>query len=373
MPIATLLVQSGCMFAASFIVGSLPLWFKSATSGQRLQIVSVLGMGLLVGAALTIIIPEGVSTLYAALPQDGHDGNESAIHATGVSLLAGFSLMLLIESLIPHPPSPPPQATDFTYESPPSSPASSEPTPRPSAQHLNSSTPMISKPKRMSVDDSASEGAATVSAVHGLNATLGLVIHGAADGIALGASSLASSNSSLGLVVFLAVLIHKGPTALGLTTTLLSLSLPLSSIRRRLMIFSCAAPAGAIATFLLVSAFGSRSLGGSRNGGDPLGWWTGIALLFSVDTLYDTQPFNADDPIGRIFSLCRYRHTTHILGYRLPCPQPQPSPSRKRAWPRTVSRRPYTGQVPTDSTVDGRDDPASVFEFVCRALAFIGR
>ncbi|ODO06777.1 hypothetical protein I350_04136 [Cryptococcus amylolentus CBS 6273] len=280
MPIATLLVQSGCMFAASFIVGSLPLWFKSATSGQRLQIVSVLGMGLLVGAALTIIIPEGVSTLYAALPQDGHDGNESAIHATGVSLLAGFSLMLL-QSLIPHPPSPPPQATDFTYESPPSSPASSEPTPRPSAQHLNSSTPMISKPKRMSVDDSASEGAATVSAVHGLNATLGLVIHGAADGIALGASSLASSNSSLGLVVFLAVLIHKGPTALGLTTTLLSLSLPLSSIRRRLMIFSCAAPAGAIATFLLVSAFGSRSLGGSRNGGDPLGWWTGIALLFS--------------------------------------------------------------------------------------------
>ncbi|ODN82337.1 hypothetical protein L198_07757 [Cryptococcus wingfieldii CBS 7118] len=140
---------------------------------------------------------------------------------------------------------------------------------------------MISKPKRMSVDDSASEGAATVSAVHGLNATLGLVIHGAADGIALGASSLASSNSSLGLVVFLAVLIHKGPTALGLTTTLLSLSLPLSSIRRRLMIFSCAAPAGAIATFLLVSAFGSGSLGGSSNGGDRLGWWTGIALLFS--------------------------------------------------------------------------------------------
>lgn len=47
------------------------------------------------------------------------------------------------------------------------------------------------------------------SAVHGLNATLGLVIHGAADGIALGASSL-SGRGSLGLVVFLAVLVHKG-------------------------------------------------------------------------------------------------------------------------------------------------------------------
>ncbi|WVQ74961.1 hypothetical protein IAR50_004569 [Cryptococcus sp. DSM 104548] len=229
MAIATLLVQSGCMFAASFIVGSLPLWFKSATTGQRLQAISVLGMGLLVGAALTIIIPEGVATLYAALPQDG--GSESATHATGISLLTGFSLMLLIESLIPHPPHPPSQGADFSYESPPSSPASVDATPRPSAQHLTSSSPMIAKPpKRMSVDDSASEGA-TVSSIHGLNATLGLVIHGAADGIALGASSLASGNSSLGLVVFLAVLIHKG--------------------------------------------------GSSSSDGDPLGWWTGIALLFS--------------------------------------------------------------------------------------------
>ena len=42
-----------------------------------------------------------------------------------------------------------------------------------------------------------------------LNATLGLVIHGTADGIALGASSL-SDRSSLGLIVFLAVLVHKG-------------------------------------------------------------------------------------------------------------------------------------------------------------------
>ena len=48
-----------------------------------------------------------------------------------------------------------------------------------------------------------------MSAIHGLNATLGLVIHGAADGIALGASSL-SESGSLGFIVFLAVLVHKG-------------------------------------------------------------------------------------------------------------------------------------------------------------------
>lgn len=73
-----------------------------------------------------------------------------------------------------------------------------------------------------------------------------------------------------------------GPTALGLTTTLLSLGLPISSIRQRLIIFSFAAPVGAILTFILVSAFGTSKVGGANAGGDALGWWTGVALLFSV-------------------------------------------------------------------------------------------
>jgi zinc transporter 9 len=42
-----------------------------------------------------------------------------------------------------------------------------------------------------------------------LNATLGLIIHAMADGIALGSSSL-SSSGGLGLVVFIAVIVHKG-------------------------------------------------------------------------------------------------------------------------------------------------------------------
>lgn len=49
----------------------------------------------------------------------------------------------------------------------------------------------------------------THAAAHGLSATLGLVIHGMADGIALGASSL-SDNEGLGMIVFLAIIIHKG-------------------------------------------------------------------------------------------------------------------------------------------------------------------
>lgn len=130
--------------------------------------------------------------------------------------------------------------------------------------------------------------------MEGLNATLGLVIHGAADGIALGASSR-SGSGSLGLIVFMAVLVHKGaspipvqvtelisgPTALGLTTTLLSLGLTPQMIRKRLTIFSFAAPIGAILTYLLVGAFGANT-GRQKDDVDGLGWWTGIALLFSV-------------------------------------------------------------------------------------------
>ncbi|WVF72836.1 hypothetical protein IAT40_007654 [Kwoniella sp. CBS 6097] len=280
MGLLLLLGQSACMFIASFAVGSIPLWIKSAASGRHLKMISVLGMGLLVGAALTIIIPEGVSTLFEALPQDRQGHDETAIHAIGISLLLGFALMLLIETLTPHPPhthSEPASPTSSRSHTPSSSMDSNH---RPPAQHLNSQTPIITKPKRMHVHE-GEDGSDGHSAMHGLNATLGMVIHGAADGIALGASSM-SGNGSLSLIIFLAVLVHKGPTALGLTTTLMSLNLPHTAIRRRLVIFSFAAPVGAILTYLLVRAFGSSSIGQVNRGEvDALGWWTGIALLFS--------------------------------------------------------------------------------------------
>lgn len=220
-----------------------------------------------------------------------------------------------IETLTPHPPSP-------HEHSSPSSPSSST-TPltdglhesgRPDLQHLDSRTPIM--PKRMHVcESSPSDKQCSASgALRGLNATLGMVIHGAADGIALGASSL-SAKGNLGLIVFIAVLVHKGqslpwvaellrgalisqgPTALGLTTTLLSLGLDHAGIRKRLLIFSSAAPLGAILTFMLVQLFGGNSTGfGSAHGHgkgedvDGLQWWTGIALLFSV------RPFDLKAP-----------------------------------------------------------------------------
>lgn len=155
-------------------------------------------MGLLIGAALAIIIPEcvagqderrdadrrGVSTMYTADP--------NSTHAMGISLLAGFAVMLLVENLSPHPPHPvdPEAIADDECEH-------HDHAPR---QPRGSMAPMLPK---------EAEECKTHAAAHGLSATLGLVIHGLADGIALGASSL-SGHAELGLIVFLAVLVHKG-------------------------------------------------------------------------------------------------------------------------------------------------------------------
>ena len=51
-------------------------------------------------------------------------------------------------------------------------------------------------------------------------ATIGILVHSAIDGLALGAIAV-SDNSSLELVVFFAIILHKAPAAFGLTSFLL--------------------------------------------------------------------------------------------------------------------------------------------------------
>jgi zinc transporter 9 len=135
--------------------------------------------------------------------------------------------------------------------------------------------------------------------------TLGLVVHSLADGFALGASAVSaratdmagpdSSHSELPLVIFFALLIHKGvfyfsnkispcscldnvtiyplaPAALALSTSLLVTPISRSAIRKHLAVFAASTPVGSILTYLLLSAIGAHS--GSA--------WTGQTLLFSV-------------------------------------------------------------------------------------------
>lgn len=53
-----------------------------------------------------------------------------------------------------------------------------------------------------------------------ITAMIGLVVHAAADGIALGAAAT-TSHADVEIIVFLAIMLHKAPAAFGLVTFLM--------------------------------------------------------------------------------------------------------------------------------------------------------
>ena len=171
----------------------------------------------------------------------------------GLSLICGFILMYLLDTLPFLAPAAPqrPQSNIYSLSDLSTSPPS---------------TPVI--PQRS------------------MSTTLGLCIHAAADGIALGASSSSTSTTSLSLIIFVAIMVHKAPAAFGLTSVLLKQGLGKRTARAHLVIFSLAAPVGAIGTWVTV-----RALGG---GGDTepalMKWWTGVLLLFSGGTFLLVAP-----------------------------------------------------------------------------------
>lgn len=182
----------------------------------------------------------------------------------GFSLITGFILMFLIDKLPRHASEnlqPPPPTRHISLDN--------------LSQGLHSS--------QIDAGDEESESflqslTPTPKQSRSLATTTGLVIHAAADGIAMGASAT-SSDTKLGFIIFIAIMIHKAPAAFGLTSVLLKQGLSKRAARGHLIIFSLAAPFGALSTWLLV-----HLLGGGGIGGEQGQWWTGMLLLFSGGT-----------------------------------------------------------------------------------------
>jgi zinc transporter 9 len=240
-----------------------------------------LGSGLLIGSCLIVILPEGIEALAAA-PQHSHqasaepksrslDGitrrddepgksqHELPAFNIGFALVIGFALMFLVDRLPRH-------ATDRFQTGPTSRHVSLENLAGSSASGEEESEGFLGS---LAPSPKQSRSLAT---------TTGLVIHAAADGIAMGASAT-TSNLNVGLIIFFAILVHKAPAAFGLTTILLKQGLSKRAIRVHLMVFSLAAPAGALATYFIVSL-----VGGDNMDGESAQWWTGMLLLFSAGT-----------------------------------------------------------------------------------------
>ena len=187
------------------------------------------------------------------------EGKESSPHAwIGIALVSGFILMYLIDKV-----------PEFA------SPTKNERVPyHISLDNLGSGLRRGSSPTRDGGILDA--GHSSSRRGHSFATTTGLVIHAAADGIALGASS---SDTGLSFIIFLAIMVHKAPASFGLTSILLKQGLSSRTARAHLLVFSLAAPVGALATFLFAQMMGSSS-------GDEAGsqWRTGMLLLFSGGT-----------------------------------------------------------------------------------------
>ncbi|XP_043110488.1 zinc transporter ZIP9-B isoform X2 [Puntigrus tetrazona] len=230
------------MFVGCFMLGIIPLLINLS---EKLQLITVLGAGLLCGTALSIIIPEGVELVqeswkdwYCSAVGESQNSSEanSTLHLTakkglrphffiGVSLVLGFTLMFVVDQVASYCSMHEPRAHMYSGNS--------------------------------------------------VTATLGLLIHAAADGVALGAAA-ASAQVSVQVVVFFAVILHKAPAAFGLVSFLMHAGLERKTIQKHLLAFSAAAPLMAISTYFILSA----SDGSSQSRLSA----TGIGMLFSAGT-----------------------------------------------------------------------------------------
>uniref|UniRef100_A0A8C2ZHK2 Zinc transporter ZIP9 n=1 Tax=Cyclopterus lumpus TaxID=8103 RepID=A0A8C2ZHK2_CYCLU len=109
----------------------------------------------------------------------------------------------------------------------------------------------------------------------GITATLGLVIHAAADGFAVGAA-VATGQVTVQVIVFVAVILHKAPAAFGLVSFLMHAGLEKKYIQGHLLAFSAAAPILAVTTYFILHASGPSAQSQFSA--------TGVGMLFSAGT-----------------------------------------------------------------------------------------
>ena len=195
-----------------------------------------------------------------------HDPSDRPSHDphawVGISLITGFILMYLIDTLPRH---------------------ASTPT-QPQRFHISLNQFTLNRSPSVSTEEANADPSLSSNHSHPhsrpSSTTVGLVIHAFADGIALGASS--TTTSRLSFIIFIALMIHKVPAAFGLTSVLLAQGLSKRVARAHLIVFSLAAPVGALVTWGAAHLLGYTSSVLGNSGSTEFA--TGVLLLFSGGT-----------------------------------------------------------------------------------------
>jgi len=125
--------------------------------------------------------------------------------------------------------------------------------------------------------------------------TLGLLIHNAMDGLAMGAAKAAmSSSAATQTVVFWAIMMHHVPASFGYATYLRNSGMEEHMVRRYVVIFSLAAPLSAALTFFALhpSFLGFFAVSSKA---------VGTCLLFSAGTFLNVACVHALEEAKRGF------------------------------------------------------------------------
>ncbi|KIW78447.1 hypothetical protein Z517_08283 [Fonsecaea pedrosoi CBS 271.37] len=243
---------------------------------------------------------------YSSGEEEEEDVHKESHHAwIGVALLAGFMLMYLVDKV----------------------PQYSQPAKQKSRTHhiaLNNLGRRFNFTTSLDRDEESDSFIDSTEGRHvqqrSFATTIGLVIHAAADGIALGASSTATT-SGLSFVIFFAIMIHKAPAAFGLTSVLVKQGLSKRTARGHLILFSLAAPTGAIFTWLLAHLLG----GGQSQSAQTTRWWTGMLLLFSAGTFLYVAMHAMQESSGSLHEGMNGNANGYIDGRESTPSEPKPS------------------------------------------------
>lgn len=220
----SLLILATIMGIASYGAGLLPL--KTSIAKHHMKLVSALSVGILIGTALAVVIPEGVETVFEST-------KNSPLSVTGASLLSGFIAMFLVDHYASI-------AAIFNVES--------------------------------SVQTEGDSVQEKFKSILQSTLTLGLILHSFVDGIALG-TSFFHGDDSFPVIFFVMIIVHKLPTAFSLAVVLVQEGFTQEVINFHLIVFSLATPLASFMAFLVISFLGLDS---------PFA--VGILLLFSAGT-----------------------------------------------------------------------------------------
>uniref|UniRef100_A0A7E4W563 Zinc transporter ZIP9 n=1 Tax=Panagrellus redivivus TaxID=6233 RepID=A0A7E4W563_PANRE len=290
------------MFAGSYAAGFLPLAFSFSES--KIRLLSILGAGLLVGTALAVILPEGIEVLQdsqiaVAAPIHHHQQQAQQQHLDNHAAKNILEQNTAEDDL--NPPRIVPKDAEMNPDVPLNVDAQGDTDTQVRVKRDDVAHSEVSSLTGEQIPEEAHQHKSDIGPVVGwsliagfllmlfveqvtkhnqsgrqkITATIGLVVHSAVDGIALGSASMVNK-SDVQFIVFIAIMLHKAPAAFGLVTILMMEGLERAKIRKHLFVFASAAPIGALATFFLMPKDPSVANASSAS--------TGIMLLFSAGT-----------------------------------------------------------------------------------------